>query len=138
VLAVQGDDVQALWRSTVIASHHSDPALIDGYLYGYSGQSSQNRGDFKCVELATGTEKWSSKEIGWGTLIHADGHLICLDIKGNLFLIKPDAQEFTKVAEMKAALGDVTHPAWTVPTVANGKLYLRYMQRLICYDLINK
>lgn len=128
--------VEQLWRSKVIASHHSDPIIIDGYIYGYSGQSNQNKGLFKCVELETGQEKWSTGEIGWGTTVYVDGHLLCMDIKGNLFLVEPDPKRFKKVTELRDALGDVSHPAWTIPVIANGRLYLRYMQRLICYDFV--
>ena len=125
-----------LWRNKAIASHHSDPILIDGYIYGYSGQSSQNRGDFKCLDLATGTEQWSTNEIGWGTATYVDGYLLCLDIKGNLFLVDPDPAGFELVAQFPEAMPGVTHPAWTLPVVANGRLYLRYMQHLICYNLM--
>jgi hypothetical protein len=31
---------------------------------------------------------------------------------------------------------DVTNPSWTIPVVANGKLYVRYLQKLICYNLM--
>jgi hypothetical protein len=86
--------------------------------------------------LETGRERWSTGAIGWGTTVYVDGYLLCLDIKGNLFLVKPDPDKFEKVAELKAALGQVTDPAWTLPVVANGRLYLRYMQRLVCYDLM--
>jgi len=137
-LAVGEDGAETLWRNEAIASHHSDPAIIDGCIYGYSGQSNQNRGSFKCVELETGIEKWNTGDIGWGTFTHVDGHLICQDIEGNLSLVKPDPNAFTEVTEMKGALGEVSNPAWTVPTVANGRLYLRYMQRMICYDLIEE
>jgi hypothetical protein len=64
-----------------------------------------------------------------------DGYLICQDIKGNLFLIQPDPSGFKKLGEIRKAIGDVQNPAWTVPVVANGKLYLRYLQQLICYQL---
>lgn len=136
-LRIDDGKAESLWRNRTIASHHSDPAVIDGFLYGYSGQSDQNRGDFKCVDLATGAEKWSTNRIGWGTFVHVDGHLLCQDIKGNLFLVNPDPHAFAEVTTMKAALGDVADPVWTVPTVANGRLYLRHMQRMVCYDLIN-
>jgi outer membrane protein assembly factor BamB len=136
-LRVREDKAELLWRNRTIASHHSDPALLDGFIYGYSGQSTQNRGHFKCVELQTGTEKWSTGLIGWGTLAPVDGYLLCQDIAGSLFLVQPDPKAFLKVTEMRAALGEVRNPVWTVPTIANGKLYLRHMQRLICYDLIN-
>jgi outer membrane protein assembly factor BamB len=129
---------ETLWSSKVIASQHSDPIIIDGFIYGYSGQSNQNKGQFKCVELETGKEMWSTNQIGWGTTVYVDEHLLCMDVKGNLFLVKPDHNEFKKVTEFRKALGEITDPAWTVPVIANGRLYIRYMQRLICYDLMPK
>lgn len=129
--------VEVLWRNKVISSQHSDPIIIDGFIYGYSGQSNQNRGYFKCVELATGIEKWSTDEIGWGTTVYVDGHLLCMDIKGNLFLVEPDSSAFRKVAEFRGAIEGVKNTSWTVPVIANGKVYLRYMQHLVCYSLMS-
>ena len=136
--AIKAENGQAklLWRSKAVASQHSDPVIIDGFIYGYSGQSDQNAGYFKCVKLDSGEEKWSTGAIGWGTTTYVDGHLLCMDIKGNLFLVRPDPNRFERITQLKAALGEVTDPVWTVPVVANGKLYLRYMQRLVCYDLM--
>lgn len=121
-----------LWRSKAIASHHSDPILLDGHVYGYSGQSTQNRGALKCLELRTGRECWSTDQAGWGTMILAGGLLACLDIRGNLRLVKPDPAAFRKVAEYPSLLGPLKDPAWTPPAAANGRLYLRHMQRLLC------
>ena len=59
-----------------------------------------------------------------------------MDIKGNLFLIKPQPDRFVLVSKMPNALGDIRHPAWTIPVIANGTLYLRYMQRLVAYELL--
>jgi len=134
-LKVTQSGYTVLWKSNVMEAQHSDPILIDGYIYGYSGESSRNNGQFKCIELLTGKEMWSTSEIGQGTTTFVDGHLICLDIKGNLFLLKPDPSGFKKVGEINAAIEGVKNPAWTVPVVANGKLYLRYMQQLVCYKL---
>ena len=130
------DSYEVLWKSDVIAAHHSDPVLVDGYLYGYSGQSTRNKGDFKCVELSSGKEIWTTDELGQGTCSYVDGHLICLDLKGNLFLVKADPTSFQKVAEIEKAIENVKSLVWTSPIIANGKLYLRYMQQLICYDLM--
>ncbi len=130
-------DIQSkiLWTTKAMAAHHSDPYILDGFIYGYSGQSLQNKGFFKCLELASGTEKWSTNEMGWGTCMYIDGHLICLDIKGNLFLMKPDPEKFIKVTDLTKALGDVKGPVWTLPVIANDKLYLRFKQRMVCYLL---
>jgi len=135
-LKVTKSGYSVLWKNNALEAQHSDPILIDGYIYGYSGESSRNAGQFKCIELSTGKEMWSTDLMGQGTTTFVDGHLICLDLKGNLFLIKPDPSGFKKVGGIMSALGDVKNPAWTVPVVANGKLFLRYMQQLICYNLI--
>lgn len=135
-LQVADSEVKPLWRNSTIASHHSDPIIVDGFIYGYSGQSNQNAGYFKCVDLESGEEKWRTDEIGWGTTTYVDSQLLCMDIKGNLFLVEPNPNAFKLIAYFRNALGAVTHPAWTIPVVANGRLYLRYMQRLVCYDLM--
>ena len=124
-----------VWKNNLIEAQHSDPILIDGYIYGYSGDSSRPNGQFKCIELSSGKEMWSTGRIGQGTTTFVDGHLICLDIKGNLYLVKPNPENFNLIGEIKSALEDVKNPAWTVPVVANGKLYLRYLQQLVCYQL---
>ena len=67
-----------------------------------------------------------------------DGHLLCMDNEGNLFLVKPDPKALQIVTQFPNALGDIDHEAWTIPVVANGKLYLRYMQRLLCYSLTDE
>ncbi|NJN28858.1 MAG: PQQ-binding-like beta-propeller repeat protein [Cyclobacteriaceae bacterium] len=117
-LEVTKDNFKVLWTNTAIASHHSDPFIIDGYLYGYSGQSIRNSGEFKCVELKTGKEIWTTDEIGYGTATYTDGHILCLDLKGNLFLIRPAPEKFVKVAEFKNAIPEVKSLAWTAPVVA--------------------
>ena len=137
-LKVDHAGAEVLWTGKVLASHHSDPFIIDGFIYGYSGQSNQNKGYFKCINLDDGTEKWSTDRLGWGTTLHVDGHLLCMDNGGNLFLVKPDSDALRVVTEFKDALGNITHPAWTIPVVANGKLYLRYLQRLVCYSLLQE
>ena len=76
-------------------------------------------------------------EIGGGTCIFVENHLICLDVKGNLYLVMPNPKSFNKVGEIKEAIKDVKNLAWTSPVAANGKLYLRYMQTLICFNLLN-
>ena len=124
-----------LWKNNLLEAQHSDPILIDGYIYGYSGESSRNNGQFKCIELASGKEMWSTGKIGQGTATFADGHIVCQDIKGNLFLIKPDPSGFILKGEIRSAIESVKNPAWTVPVIANGNLYLRYLQQLICYTL---
>ena len=129
------DGFKVLWKNGSIEAQHTDPILIDGYLYGYSGESSKKKGQFKCVELATGKEMWSTDKIGQGSATYVDGHLICFGITGNLYLVKPDPKSFELTGVINKAMENVKSPSWTVPVAANGKLYLRYLQRLVCYSL---
>jgi outer membrane protein assembly factor BamB len=130
------DGYKILWKSEVIGAQHSDPILLDGYLYTYSGESTRKNGVFKCVEMKTGKEMWSTNEISQGTTTYVDGHIICMDISGNIYLIKPNNKSFELVGTLMKAIEDVKSAAWTVPVTANGKLYLRHLQHLVCYSLI--
>jgi hypothetical protein len=98
-----------LWQSKTIEGQQTDPVILDGYVYGYSGNSTSIKGE-----------------------------LVCLDIKGNLFLVEASTEKFVKAGELKKAIPDVKHPAWTAPVIANGKLYLRYLQSIVCYDIDEK
>lgn len=135
LLKVSKSGAEVVWKNKNIASHHSDPFIIDGYIYGYSGDSMQNKGYFKCVELETGIEKWSTGEIGWGTCVAVEGYLLCCDVKGNLFLIKPDPEKFIKITGMPKIWDRISGATWTIPVLANGRLYLRFKQSLMCFDI---
>ena len=124
-----------LWQSLALQGQQTDPVILDGYVYGYSGTSTSNKGELVCLRLSDGKVMWKTSEAGMGTFAYADGYLVCLDIKGNLFLVKANPDKFIKAGEFKKAIQDVKHPAWTAPVIANGKLYLRYLQSIVCYDI---
>jgi outer membrane protein assembly factor BamB len=126
---------EIVWKNKNIASHHSDPFIEGEYIYGYSGYSLQNRGEFKCLDLKTGEEKWSTGNLGWGSTIKVNDYLLCMDIKGNLFLVKPNPEKPEIITTLPEALGNVQGAAWTKPIVAQKKLFLRFKQKLLCLSL---
>lgn len=136
LLKVSKSGAEVVWKNKIYSSHHSDPFIIDGHIYGYSGYGNQNKGVFKCIELETGIEKWSTNEMGWGTSVAIDDYLFCCDIKGNLFLIKPDPEKFVKITDLPKIWGKVRGAIWTIPVLANGKLYLRFKQSLMCFNIL--
>ncbi len=124
------------WKDNIAACLHSDPIILDGHIYCYSGMSS-SKGELQCVELKTGKLMWSAGEqVGCGTIVLVDKHLLCLSSRGDLFLVVSNPKAFKKVTEFLGAIPDTGGYAFTVPVVANGKLYLRFKERLICYDLM--
>ncbi len=47
-----------------------------------------------------------------------------------------DDVQFVKVIELRDALGDIKGPVWTKHVAANGRLYLRFKQKLVCYYIV--
>ncbi len=50
LLQVSDTEANVMWTNKVMAAHHSDGFVQNGFLYGYSGQSMQNKGFFKINE----------------------------------------------------------------------------------------
>jgi outer membrane protein assembly factor BamB len=105
---------------------------IGDHLYGTTSQA------LLCVEFATGTIKWEERSVGPGSVLYADGRLYLHgEVTGEVALV-----EATPAAYVER--GRFTPPdppdrgnsrAWAYPVVANGRLYLRDLGSLWCYDI---
>jgi outer membrane protein assembly factor BamB len=137
-LRVKKDSYEVLWKDDLnsrekrIETHWSTAVCVEGYVYGFSGRHEPGSA-LHCVELKTGEVKWKwPSYLGRGSMIHADGHFIALGERGDLALLKltPTGHE-----EVRRVPGVLEYPAWTPPTLANGLLYLRDEEKLVCFDL---
>ncbi|MBL9136352.1 MAG: PQQ-binding-like beta-propeller repeat protein [Verrucomicrobiales bacterium] len=139
-----GRGVDEVWRGTSLEMHWGTPLLVDGLLYGFSGRNEPDA-VFRCVEFATGKTKWERDErwpphstrqpgvFGRGSLILADGRLIALGEGGLLGLIRPNAERCEEVGRWQVpSLG---YPCWAGPVLADGRLYLRSEDRLVCLSV---
>jgi outer membrane protein assembly factor BamB len=106
--------------------------LIDGHLYGTNSQG------LLCVEFTTGKVKWKDKCVGAGSVLYADGRLYVYgENTGAVALVEatPDAYRekgrFTPPGQPDRGRSK----AWAYPVVANGRLYLRDLGVLWCYDV---
>ncbi len=111
---------EQLWKSKALATQMNAAVLFKGHLYGVDGDTSA-KASLKCVEFATGAEKWTHASFGSGGVIIADGKLIALSGTGELMVApaKPEGFEPTSRAQV---LGGKT---WTAPVLANGFIYVR-------------
>ncbi|HBF33557.1 TPA: hypothetical protein DDW35_03230 [Candidatus Sumerlaeota bacterium] len=122
-----------LWKNKSLRAHFTSPILVGDAVYGYDDSV------FVCLDFATGNVKWSQKEYGKGTAVVADGLLYVLGEKGNLALVKPNPAQFEKISEFPTPLSKVEKPrCWTAPVVANGKLFVRDENQMVCYDVKGK
>ncbi|MBW2277582.1 MAG: hypothetical protein JRF63_08835, partial [Deltaproteobacteria bacterium] len=103
----------------------STSIVVDGTLYGFDNTI------LKSLRLTDGEENWASRGFGHGSLFYADGQLIVLGERGNLALItaSPDGFEENATTQLFSA------KAWTVPTLSDGRLYVRNEREMLAVDL---
>ncbi len=119
------------WQSRVLRCQTNAPILLDGMLYAVDGNENEKVA-LKCVEFATGSEKWSQPLPGYGSVIAAAGKLLVLSGDGELMVVAADPAEFKAAARAKILSGK----CWTVPVLANGRLIARNAQgNAVCVDL---
>ncbi len=109
-----------VWRNRAMKNQFNSSVLIDGHLYGSDGDESKTS-SFKCIEFATGTEKWSEPSIGFSSLTAADDILIIMTAKGELIFAKANPSKFEPLSRTTLLSGR----CWTAPVLANGRLYVR-------------
>lgn len=116
--------------NTPLANHWSTPVLKDGHLYGMFQFKEYGKGPVKCVELATGTVKWTQEGFGPGHVILMGNEVVALSDAGDLvrFAAKPDA--YKEISRQHVLSGK----CWTTPAVAGGKLFVRSTVEAACFQ----
>jgi outer membrane protein assembly factor BamB len=120
-----------LWRNKEMWQHVSMAVIIEDYLYGFHGDTSKGH-EFKCLDARTGEIKWSQDNLPNGGLTAANGKLIILTGRGELVIAEASPAGFHPLARVQVLEGK----CWTMPVLANGKLYCRNAKGdLVCLDL---
>ncbi|HKI04072.1 MAG TPA: PQQ-binding-like beta-propeller repeat protein [Thermoanaerobaculia bacterium] len=118
--------VEELWQTRAMKNHFNNAVLVGGHLYGFDNAT------FKCLSVATGEQTWASRGLGKGSLLAADGNLlIVLSDQGTLLLVEATPGAYTERARFQAMEGK----AWTAPTLANGRLYLRDHDEIVALEM---
>jgi len=115
-----------------IQNYLNTSVLWQGYLYG-----ANDEGDtVTCVERSTGNIKWTwnQAEGGFskGSVTLADGKLIILSQGGELCIAEASPEGYQESSRGRILTGT----CWTVPVLANGKIYARNSTgKLVCVEL---
>ncbi|MFT3879352.1 MAG: PQQ-like beta-propeller repeat protein [Gemmatales bacterium] len=117
-------------------NHHGGVVLVDGYLYGGHGQ---NDGQLTCIDFNTGKVKYRNRGPGKGSaaILCADGHLYYRYQDGTMALVKINHEKDEVVSKFTLPY-DSGKPSWPHPVICNGKLYIRDMDVLMCFDVKGK
>jgi outer membrane protein assembly factor BamB len=141
-----GIESDIVYSNKSMQSHHSGVILIDGYVYGWSGNtnSPKGRGSWVCQELKTGKVAWTEdQKLEAGSLCYADGCFYCYGQQnGTCVLVEPSPKGWQEKGRFnipkETSLPRGSGHIWTHPVVANGKLFLRDQDLLFCYDISGK
>ena len=118
-------EVNELWTNRLFRNHFNGSVLLDGFLYGFDNKN------LKCINALTGEEQWANRDFGKGSVILADDKLYVQGENGQIALVKATPTGYTELGRHTALTGR----CWTIPALANGKLYVRNMSELVCYDV---
>lgn len=129
-------DAEQVYATPQLPSSIGGAVLVDGNLYGTNSQG------LICADFATGKVKWQDRSIGAASLCVADGRLYLHGENGDVALIEATPEAYRELGKFTPpgiqARGKVNSKAWAYPVVAGGKLYLRDLGCVWCYDVTAK
>ncbi len=109
------------WQSPGLSTHLSPGVVWEHHLYTYVGDAERS-GAFVCANLLTGDIRWRQDNVPPGSVIAAGGHLLLLEGKGRLILVRPDPAGYRELARAQIL---PEGRAWTPPSFSKGVLYAR-------------
>jgi outer membrane protein assembly factor BamB len=122
---------EQVYANKVMANHHGGVVKVGDCLYGYSDSKG-----LTCQNFETGEVKWAEKEkIKKGSVSYADGALYCREEDGGtMVLVEATSTGYTEKGRFKQP-DRAQEKAWPHPAIADGKLFLRDQDLLLCYLL---
>lgn len=120
-----------VYKNKEMVNHHGGVILLGENLYGFS----DSRG-WLCQNFKTGEQVWANRGVGKGAIAYADGHFYCRSEgrEGTVSLIEASPKGYAEKGRFNQP-DRSRENSWAHPVVANGKLYLRDQDILLCYDI---
>ena len=129
LLDVSRGSPQLVWENKNMRNQFNSCVLWSGHLYGVDDNQ------LRCLAFDTGEVKWTDKISGKGSLMLADGKLIVLSEKGELFVAEASPAGFKPRSRAQVLGGK----CWTTPVLANGRIYCRNAAGdVVCVDVSGK
>jgi outer membrane protein assembly factor BamB len=114
-----------LWANKNMKNYFASSVLIDGHLYGFK------KTILTCIDFDSGAVAWKQRGFNQGSLLAADGKLIIYGERATLALAEISPKKYQELSRTQV-LDDQT---WTIPTLADGRLFVRNQKELVCLNL---
>jgi outer membrane protein assembly factor BamB len=130
-MVANGDGIKAeeVYFNKNLANHHGGVVLVGDSLYGTTQTS------LVCMDFLSGSVKWSDRSVGKGSVTAADGRLyVRAEKSGDVALVEATPAGYKEVGRfVQPDRG--ARQCWCHPVIANGRLYLRDDDLLLCYEV---
>jgi len=121
--------VKELWASRRMRVHHGTMIRIGDLVFGSSGDFVP--APMTAVDVRTGATVWQDRSFPKSNFVYADGKVVLLDEDGVLALVTLSPQGMKVISKTNL----MTNLAWTPPTLAGTKLYVRDRKTIVALDL---
>jgi outer membrane protein assembly factor BamB len=123
------------WRNEDLGAYFQSgvPAPDKGCYFMVTNKS-QPGATLRCIDLKTGKVRWSKPDVAdWhaGLMGTGDGKLLFSDGKGVLRLLAANPDKYEELARTEVA----GLPSSVNPVVANGRIYLRDKELIVCLQV---
>jgi outer membrane protein assembly factor BamB len=127
-----------VWSSqgsqSVLRNEWQTSILHEGYLYGFDNVGAAGPvTHLTCVNAETGKRVWQKTRFGKGNLIAADGKLFISTMSGELVVVRLTPTAFEELGRVQL-IGQTRQ----APALANGRIYLRDDEEIVCVDVRGK
>jgi outer membrane protein assembly factor BamB len=121
--------VEELWAHRLMRVHFTNAIRVGDVVYGSSGDFGP--APFTAVDVKTGKILWRHRGFPRASFLVSDNHFIILDEDGQLLLATATLEGLTVTSKVELLS---TH-AWTAPSLAGTKLYLRDRKNIMALEL---
>lgn len=134
LLKIDRDKVKKVWSGDgILSNHYATSVHYRGLLFGFDGRQ-EYKPHLRCVEMKTGKVLWTENRYGGGSVTLVRDRLLVLGEDGEMVLARAASESFRPLA--RARILSATVRAY--PALANGLLYVRNDDTLVCLDLCRK
>jgi outer membrane protein assembly factor BamB len=122
-------EANPVYKNKRMRNHLATCVRHKDYLYGFDDST------LKCMNFRTGEVTWKEEErsFGKGSVVMVNDQLIVYGANGLLALVQATPTEYTETSRFQFSAQ--TNSCWSAPVVANGRLYVRDQEKLVCFDV---
>jgi outer membrane protein assembly factor BamB len=135
ITAGEKTTAEKVWQAKTISGYFSSGTSVgkDRLFLVTNQLKPVPRADLVCIDAASGKETWRKEGVGYfhfGIIRTGNDKLVILDDAGNLKLLDASAKEYRELCSAKVCDGTLVTPA-----LADGKLYARDSEQIVCVQL---